>query len=294
MTAEGSKPPRRRRGSGDGKGKSQGSAADRNFARRRRAGEPQPGARRSSEDSGAERRRQERAQPRRPRPDRAKRPERESPFEPVHIDDSITKELRNSARPGKGDILVKVFSEAVAAYAAGDLGEAIRLGEQAKHMALRSPNPREFLGLVYYGAERYQEAVKELAAFRRLTGLRIQNHVLADCYRALGKPEKALEYCDEVRFEDVGEEVYYEVQIVSAGALTDMGRVDEAIIVMQKLNLEPQAAEDHHVRAWYVLGDLLERTKKYTQAKKWFEAVAGADPEMTDAPERAARLTASG
>jgi tetratricopeptide (TPR) repeat protein len=211
----------------------------------------------------------------------------------VHIDDAITKELRTSARPGKGDILVKVFSEAVAAYVAGDLGEAIRLGEQAKHMALRSPNAREFLGLVFYAAERYQEAVKELGAFRRLSGLRIQNHVLADSYRAIGKPDKALEYCDEVRYDDVGDEVYYEVQIVSAGALTDLGRISEAITVMQKLNLEPENAQDHHVRAWYVLGDLLERAGKFTQARKWFEAVVGADPEMTDAPDRVARLTAS-
>jgi hypothetical protein len=41
-----------------------------------------------------------------------------------------------------------------------------------------------------------------------------------------------------------------------------------------------------------VLGDLLERRGRYTQALEWFEATAGADADLTDAPERAARIKA--
>jgi hypothetical protein len=39
-----------------------------------------------------------------------------------------------------------------------------------------------------------------------------------------------------------------------------------------------------------VLGDLLEKKGRFTQARRYFEAIAGVDPEITDAPERAARL----
>jgi len=69
-----------------------------------------------------------------------------------------------------------------------------------------------------------------------------------------------------------------------------MGRIDDAIARLERLELRPEAAEEHHLRAWYVLADLLARRGRYTQAREWFEAVAAVDPELTDAPERAARL----
>lgn len=214
-------------------------------------------------------------------------------YESVHLDDELTAELRATARPGKGEILVKVFADAVAAFAAGDLDEAIRLGEQSKHIALRAVPAREFLGLAYYHAGRWQEAQRELAAFRRLSGSDSQNPVLADAYRAMGKPEKAVELCDQMDPRTVEPAAFYEGAIVAAGALADMGRVDEGIERLKRLELSPPMAEAHHVRAWYVLGDLLERRGRFTQAKEWFEAVVSADPDGTDASERLAKLRRS-
>lgn len=210
-------------------------------------------------------------------------------YEGVHLSKDVVGELRATARPGKGEILVKVFSDAVAAFAAGDYDEAIRLGDQAKHIALRAVGPREFLGLAYYKAGRFSEAARELAAFRRLSGSTDQNPVLADCYRAIGKPDKALDYCDEVS-RTAPPEILYEANIVAAGALTDLGKIDEAVARFEKLDLNPTVAEPHHVRAWYVLADLLEKKGRFTQAREWFEAAEAADPDATDAGERAARL----
>jgi tetratricopeptide (TPR) repeat protein len=208
----------------------------------------------------------------------------------VHLTDDIVRELKGTARPGKGDILVKVFSDAAAAFAAGDLSQAIELGEQAKHIALRSAVVRELLGLAYYRAGKFHEAARELSAFRRLSGTKEQNPVIADCYRATRKPEKALELCDEIQHGEVPEAIYYEGQIVAAGALADTGDVDRAIARLERLDLEPETAEEHHLRAWYALGDLLERRGRFTQAREWFDSVQAADPELTDAPERARRL----
>lgn len=202
------------------------------------------------------------------------------------------KELRATARPGKGDILVKVFAEAAGAFQQEDYDEAIRLGEQAKHLGLRSVVARELLGLAYYRAERWQEAARELGAFRRISGSTEQNPVLADAYRALGRPDRALELCDEVDPAKVEQAVVYEAAIVAAGALVDAGRIDDAIARLQRLDLDPAVAQDHHLRAWYLLGDLLERKGRFTQARSWFEAVDAADPEATDAAERGARLRA--
>ena len=217
-------------------------------------------------------------------------PEPQSRYDPVHLEDRLTAELRATARPGKGDILVKVFADAVAAFTAGDVEEAIRLGEQSKHIALRSIPAREFLGLAYYRAGKWQEAARELAAFRRMSGSNEQNPVIADCYRAMGKPEKAIGICDEMDPRKVEPAAYYEGAIVAAGALADTGRVEEAIERLRRLDLSPAEAEAHHIRVWYVLGDLLERQGRFTQAREWFEAVEAADPDATDASERAARL----
>lgn len=217
-------------------------------------------------------------------------PETAKRYDPVHLEDRLTAELRATARPGKGEILVKVFADAVSAFTAGDLEEAIRLGEQSKHIALRSVPAREFLGLAYYHAGRWQEAARELAAFRRMSGSNEQNPVIADCYRAMGKPDKAIEICDEMDPRKVEAAAFYEGAIVAAGALADTDRVEEAVDRLRNLDLSPTEAEPHHIRAWYVLGDLLEQQGRFTQAREWFEAVDAADPEATDASERAARL----
>lgn len=248
---------------------------------------PQPERRRRDRKPGGPRREHRSA----PTPRGAAAHRSDSRYEPVHLDDKLTRELRATARPGKGDIMVKVFADAVAAFAAGDLDEAIRLGEQCKHIALRAVPAREFLGLAYYQAGRWQEAARELAAFRRLSGSNEQNPVIADSYRAMHKPEKAIEIVDQIAESEVEPAVYYEGQIVAAGALADLRRVDEAVARLRKLDLKPSAAETHHIRAWYVLGDLLERAGRFTQAREWFEAVESADPDATDASERIARLT---
>ena len=240
----------------------------------RRSGPPPKGARRAG-----------------PAARRANRPSTHTrKHDAAHLSDEIVRELQATARPTKAEILVQVFSEAVGAFMAGDLDEAIRLGEQAKHIALRSTTVREFLGLAYYHAERWKQAATELSTFRRISGAADQNPVLADCYRAMEKPQRALELCDEVVPGESEPSVLYEAAIVGAGALADMGRIDDAIARLERLELRPEAAEEHHLRAWYVLADLLARRGRYTQAREWFEAVAAVDPELTDAPERAARL----
>jgi tetratricopeptide (TPR) repeat protein len=227
---------------------------------------------------------------RRGQPSSSRRSAEEAQHTPVHLTDEIVRELRATARPTKEEILIKVFAEAAGAFADDDYRTAIRLGEQSKHMALRAASVRELLGLAYYRSGRWQEAARELSAFRRISGTTEQNPVLADCYRAMGKPQRAVELCDEIEARAVTPAVFYEGEIVAAGALADMGRIDEAVARLEKLDTRPDVAEQHHLRAWYVLGDLLERKGRFTQAREWFEAVVAVDPDLTDAVERVRRL----
>jgi tetratricopeptide (TPR) repeat protein len=220
---------------------------------------------------------------RRARPARPRR-------QPLELSEDIVRELQATARPGKGGIAATVFGEAAAAFAEEDFEEAVRLGEQAKHIALRATAVRELLGLAYYRSGRFREAARELAAFRRISGSVEQNPVLADCQRALGRPGRAVELCDEVTPATVPEATFYEAQIVAAGALADLGRVGDAIARLERLDLEPGTVREHHLRAWYALAGLLEHRGRFTQARRLFEAVAATDPELSDAAERVARL----
>jgi tetratricopeptide (TPR) repeat protein len=247
----------------------------------RRRGRPRPGASRARGRGKVDRKRTASG---------ARRERSGAAGAAVHLTDDVVAELRATARPGKADIAVKVVSEAAGAFADGDYKRAIRLGDQAKHLALRSPSVRELLGLAYYRAGRWQEAARELATFKRISGTTDQNPVIADCYRAMGKPDRALELCDEIDARRSPPAVVFEGVIVAAGALADMNRIDEAIRRLERMELRPAVAEAHHIRVWYMLADLLERRGRYTQAKEWFSAAAAADPDLTDAPERAARL----
>lgn len=232
--------------------------------------------------------------PRRPRPptaEPARKPRAHRPkHEPVHLSSDIVEELRATARPGKAEILVQTFADAAGAFAASDLEEAARLADQAKHLALRSAAARELLGLIHYHSGRFQAAARELAAFKRLSGSQDQDPVLADCHRGLGRPQRALEICDQIEPKAVPPAVFYEGAIVAAGGLADLGRIDEAIGRLERLELHPAVASEHHIRAWYALGDLLERRGRFQQALEWFDAAAEADAEATNAGERAARL----
>ena len=82
----------------------------------------------------------------------------------------------------------------------------------------------------YYGAGRWQEALNELKTYKRITGRIDQNHVIADCLRALGRPEEAVPLADEVLHDRTApNEAKAEAVVVAASALADQGRYAEAL-----------------------------------------------------------------
>src|SRR5438132_1210926 len=80
---------------------------------------------------------------------------------------------------------------------------------------------------------RWHDAVREIAAYRRLSDRHDRDPEFADSERALGRPEKAVEILSELRPDDVDEDVFIEALVVRAGALLDMGRPDEAVAVLE-------------------------------------------------------------
>lgn len=200
------------------------------------------------------------------------------------------RDLRATAPPNVLDEVVKAVGAAAEALQAGDTKRATELLTWAKSAASRTATIREALGITHYVAGRYAEAHSELLAYRRLSGSADQNHLLADCARALGKPEKVTEYVDGMIAARVEASRIAEGLMVLAGERADRGDLEGALTAVQRAKLDPDRVEDWHPRIWYLTGDLLERLGRRDEARQYFEAIAAVDDEFGDVEERLAAL----
>lgn len=186
---------------------------------------------------------------------------------------------------------MRALGEAVELLGAGRPTEALRRAEEAKALAPRSGAVREVLGITLYRVERFRDALQELLAYRRMTGRLDQNHLIADCHRALGDPERAVEAAREaLRAPSLPEEVRAEATVVGAAALADLGRYDEALALLRSFPTREDVAQPFDLRVWYVAGDVLERAGRPREAAREFARIVRHDPEAFDAGERLARL----
>ena len=212
------------------------------------------------------------------------------PTPPPGLSREIVEDVR-AAAGGRGNRAVGLLEEAVASLDRGRLGEAIRSAQEAKALASRSGAIREVLGMALYRRGRYREALRELQAYRRITGRADQNHLIADCHRALGAPEKALPLVREALEARIGAEARAEAAVVGGSALADLQRYEEALTLLRRFDRGGDAARPHDLRVWYVTGDVLERAGRNREAARAFRRVVDHDPEAFDAAERLARLS---
>ena len=145
------------------------------------------------------------------------------------------------------------------------------------------------LGLAFYGLGRWQEALTELKAYKRISGRTDQNHLIADSLRGLGRPEEAVPLAEEVlRVKGVPNEAKAEAVIVAASALADQGRFAEALAFLGRAKTRDDVAAEYTLRLWYVKGDILAR------AGRRKEAARGVPPDHAARPERVRRGGAPG
>jgi len=149
---------------------------------------------------------------------------------------------------------------------------------------------RELYGLTLYRLERWRQAASELEAYRTLTGSVDQNPVLADCYRALRRYREVEQLWDELREASPSAAVVFEGRIVMAGALADRGELAAAVTLLEPVAATPRRVRDHHIRLWYVLADLYDRSGDLPRARSFFGRIAKLDPDFADVRSRLAGL----
>jgi tetratricopeptide (TPR) repeat protein len=191
--------------------------------------------------------------------------------------------------------LPKELANTVAAHlvAAGELIEtdperAYAHAEAAKRRAARLSLAREALAETAYAAGHYDVALTEFRALRRMTGSPDYLAVLADCERALGRPEAALRLVREGEQSVKDPAMLVELRIVQAGARADSGQQAEALRLLSNEIESPRGVvpKPAQARLRYAYAALLLEQGDRDAAQDWFTASARIDPEGTDALDR--------
>ncbi len=225
------------------------------------------------------------------RPERARQPRRPRlPEERPRLPGDVHRDLRACSPPAALDDVMRAYGAASDALSEGDLARAGELLAWAKHVAPRSAVVREALGVVRYSQEQYAAAHSELLTYRRLSGRQDQNHLLADCARAAGRPDKVGEYVEEMIAAGVAQDRVVEGLIVLAGDRADRGDLRGALETLGRASLDPTSIEAWHPRLWYVAADVCQRIGNEEQARDYFEAILAVDGTFEDVAERLAAL----
>ncbi|HTW99279.1 MAG TPA: tetratricopeptide repeat protein [Acidimicrobiales bacterium] len=181
------------------------------------------------------------------------------------------------------------LAEATRAYEADRYGEALTILRDVARRAPEVATVRELHGLTLYRLGRYEQAERELRASADLSGSVDQYPVIMDCVRAEGRLDEVEELFTELRRAGASSDVLTEGRLVMAGALADAGRIDAGIALLEPPARKPiRSPHDRHIRQWYALADLYERSGDLPRARELFARVVAADPGLSDAAERLA------
>jgi tetratricopeptide (TPR) repeat protein len=189
------------------------------------------------------------------------------------------------------DRAVARFGQAQDALDRDRLTEARQLIGQVLKAVPGLAAAHEIAGLVAYRSGRWRDAVRELTTAQEARPNIALLPVIADSYRALRRWNDVERLWLEIRQVSPSQDVMAEARIVAAGAQADRGDLAGALQTMAGVPASPKRVRDHHLRQWYVLGDLHDRAGNTLDATRWFERVAGHDPRFVDV---AARLRALG
>ncbi|HEY9338593.1 MAG TPA: hypothetical protein VIQ79_29375, partial [Kribbella sp.] len=207
----------------------------------------------------------------------------------AELDRSVKAELRSLPRTLAD--LVAQHLVASGRFLDDDPELAYQHARTARRLAARLGGVREAVAITAYLAEHYDEALTEFRAVRRMTGNHEVLAMMADCERALGRPDKALALTKDKHVHDLSEPTQMELLIVAAGARRDKGQTAAAIQMLEVPELTKRTRADWLPRLRYAYADALAEAGRTDDALVWFHRAAGVDGDgLTGAAERAAEL----
>ncbi len=185
------------------------------------------------------------------------------------------------------DLADTVARYLVAAGLAEDPERGYEYAQAAKRLAARVGVVREASGIAAYRTGRWAEALSELRAARRMTGRDDYLPILADCERALDRPDRALALVREADTSALDRATQIELRIVESGIRRDQGLADAAVVVLQVPELTSARLRPWSARLFYAYADALLAAGRAGEARDAFSRAAAADADgETDAADR--------
>ena len=201
--------------------------------------------------------------------------------------DQLDPEARAELRTLPSDLAEAVARFLVAAGEAEDLDRGYDYALAARRLAARVGIVRETCGVAAYRAGKWAEALAELRAARRLTGKGSYLPLMADCERALGRPDRALDLVTSPEAGQLNRDTQIELRIVESGIRRDQGFPEAAVVALQIPELTDGRQRVGSGRLFYAYADALTDAGRGDEARYWFGKAAAADVAgETDAAER--------
>lgn len=163
-----------------------------------------------------------------------------------------------------------------------DAEKAYKHAQAAVKRAGRVDVVREAAALTAYATGRYEEALREVRAVRRMRGDDSLRAIEADSERGLGRPEKALEVVEAIDLSALPLEEQVEVVLVAAGARQDLEQEEAALVLVgDALDKLPEDVEpDVAARLMSLQADLLRGLGREEEAVEVEEQMPLEDEEM--------------
>jgi tetratricopeptide (TPR) repeat protein len=167
-----------------------------------------------------------------------------------------------------------------------DPERAYQYAQAARGLAARVGIVRETAAIAAYQAGKWADALAEFRAARRLTGRDTYLPLMADCERALGRLDRALDIVTGQDAQAADRPTQIELRIVESGIRRDQGLPDAGVVALQIPELT-QRPRPGSARLFYAYADALFDAGREEEAREWFAKAAAADPaDETDAADR--------
>lgn len=157
---------------------------------------------------------------------------------------------------------------------------ALAHAQAARRRASRLPIVREAAAEAAYAAGEYAETLNELRTLRRMSAAGEHAAMMADCERALGRPDAALETIKAARRTRLSKPLAVELVLVEAGAREDLGQFAEAQRVLRRAlddYIDAPAASQARLR--FAFAELCLRGGDESSARRLLKQATILDPD---------------
>ncbi|CED92255.1 HAD hydrolase, IIA [Actinomyces succiniciruminis] len=185
---------------------------------------------------------------------------------PQNLEASARRELRSLGRANAENVARHLVM--VQRLLDSDPELAYQHARYAASHAGRVAVVRESAGIAAYLSGHYNEALREIRAARRLSGLDLHRAIEADCERALGRYNQALKVAQEADPRQLDDLEEAELAMVVSGVRHDMGQSELGLVVIEEAIMMFRGDRETLRRLHSVRADRLEELGRGDEAAK--------------------------